>query len=322
MGNLISVIVPVYNAEDYLDECLSSITAQTYRELEIILVDDGSSDNSYSICHKWAQNDNRIKVIHKQNGGASSARNVGIENAKGDYIGFVDSDDIIERGMYEKLLSCLSRSDKKISNCLVKPFANCDEICIASSNAKLTELGINQAIDGVFLRQIDLSFCCKLFEKSVFDGIRFPDGETNEEVSIILPALKASNGIVCLEEQLYFYRKNAASVTSSYYKTDVDIVLKNLARVYGQLEKMGLTGLKSFKIYVGVSAFSTALYLDKNFYRINHKAKQNFKKYLSVMRKVIINVLFSKHVILKNKVLYIMVATRTLRPIYKIIGKK
>ena len=321
MSKLISVIIPVYNAEAYIDDCLKSVTAQTYQNLEIILVNDGSKDSSLSLCEKWAQNDSRIKVVDKPNGGASSARNAGLKIAAGEYIGFVDSDDIIAADTYDILLSALEKSDKSIADCGVKTFTKIEEIT-PCEKGEITELDFEKSVDGVFLRKIDVSMCCKLFKREVFCDIFFPEGETNEEVSMILPMLKASKGIIRFSGVLYFYRQNNTSVTSSYYKTDADIVLKNLSRVYKQYCDMGLNNIKSFKIYVGVSAFSTALYLDKNFYRINDNAKKNFKKYLSVMRKLIFTVLFTKRVILKDKILYLMVATRTLRPIYKILGKK
>ena len=105
MNSLISVIVPVYNVEDYLDRCIESIINQTYKNLEIILVDDGSTDSSGKKCDEYALRDGRIKVFHKENGGVSSARNMGLDIATGDYIGFVDSDDLLEHNMYEMLLN-------------------------------------------------------------------------------------------------------------------------------------------------------------------------------------------------------------------------
>ena len=108
-GPLISVIVPVYKVEQYLDRCLQSIVNQTYKNLEIILVDDGSPDNCPQICDEWAKRDKRIKVIHTQNRGVSTARNIGIDVANGQYIGFVDSDDWIEEDMYEFLLKKCNR---------------------------------------------------------------------------------------------------------------------------------------------------------------------------------------------------------------------
>lgn len=104
IAETISVIVPVYNAEKYLDRCVESIVAQTYKNLEIILVDDGSTDNSPAICDAWAKKDSRIRVIHKKNGGVSSARNAGLDACTGDYIGFADADDWMEPDMYEVLI--------------------------------------------------------------------------------------------------------------------------------------------------------------------------------------------------------------------------
>ena len=102
----ISIIVPIYNVEKYLDRCIESIVGQTYKNLEIILIDDGSPDNCPQMCDEWAKKDDRIKVVHKENGGVSLARNKGMDIATGTYIGFVDSDDYIDKNMYEKLMDC------------------------------------------------------------------------------------------------------------------------------------------------------------------------------------------------------------------------
>ena len=113
----ISVIVPVYKVEKFLDRCVESIVGQTYENLEIILVDDGSPDNCPSMCDKWAEKDSRIKVIHKENGGVSSARNAALDAATGDFIGFVDSDDWIEPDMYESLMMRIDETGKDIAVC-------------------------------------------------------------------------------------------------------------------------------------------------------------------------------------------------------------
>ena len=113
----ISVIVPVYNVEKYLRKCIESILNQTFREFELILVDDGSTDSSGKICDEYALKDSRIKVIHKENGGASSARNAGLDVAKGEYIGFVDSDDWIEMDMYGELYRLIKENNTDISVC-------------------------------------------------------------------------------------------------------------------------------------------------------------------------------------------------------------
>ena len=113
----ISVIVPVYETEGLLDRCVESIVGQTYKNLEIILVDDGSPDNCPAMCDEWAEKDSRIRVIHKENGGVSSARNAALDIATGDYIGFVDSDDWIEPEMYSSLIQKISESGKNIALC-------------------------------------------------------------------------------------------------------------------------------------------------------------------------------------------------------------
>ena len=107
---LISIIVPVYKVEQYLDYCVDSIVKQTYEKLEIILIDDGSPDNSPEICDRWSERDPRIKVIHKKNGGASEARNIGLDIAAGEYIGFVDSDDYIDKDMYRRMIEELQKT--------------------------------------------------------------------------------------------------------------------------------------------------------------------------------------------------------------------
>lgn len=113
----LSIIVPVYKVEQYLDKCVESILAQTFTDYEIILVDDGSPDNCGQMCREWERRDGRIRTIHKENGGLSDARNAGIDIAKGDYIGFVDSDDYIKPDMFEVLVANLERNNADISMC-------------------------------------------------------------------------------------------------------------------------------------------------------------------------------------------------------------
>lgn len=319
---LISVIVPVYNVEEFLDDCIRSIVNQTYTNLEIILVDDGSTDRSSDICDEWMRRDPRIKVIHKRNGGLSSARNIGIEQAIGEYLGFVDSDDYIYPQMYEQLLTVLVESPRKVASCAYKRVLNSNEteprkeICITE------ELDLKESLDSVFCGDLNVSVCCKLFAREIFDSIRFPVGETNEDVCVTIPTLALAGGIVYTREKLYCYRDRANSITHSYWKTDANIVYKHLMQMQEQLNSIGFGSLSSFCVYLGKSAYSTALYLDKNYGRITEKAKENQRKYIAIMKKHWWRVVMSKYISLKDKILYSMVATRTLRPIYKAIGKE
>lgn len=319
---LISVVVPVYNVEEFLDECVQSIVNQTYRNLEIVLVDDGSTDHCPEICDEWMRKDSRIQVIHKNNGGLSSARNAGIVQATGEYIGFIDSDDYIHPQMYEHLLTVLRKSSLKIASCTYKRVLNSDETETLNKRCFAEELTLKESLDSVFYGDLSVSVCCKLFAKEIFDSVYFPVGETNEDACVTIPTIALSGGVVYIRENMYYYRDRSTSITHSYWKTDANIVYQHLKQMQEQLHQIGVNNLSSFYVYLGKSAYSTALYLDKNFSRITEKAKENQRKYITIMRKYWWRVVFSKHFSLKNKVLYSMVVTRTLRPIYKAIGKE
>ena len=144
MGPKISVIVPVYKVEPYLDRCVESIVNQTYRDLEIILVDDGSPDACPAMCDAWAARDERIRVIHTSNGGAARARNLGLMQARGDYIGFADSDDILHPEMYQKLLHALEETESDIAECSYTVFQNGDMAFYIHTLQSLQEYFPNQ----------------------------------------------------------------------------------------------------------------------------------------------------------------------------------
>ena len=147
-SDLISVVVPVYKVEKYLDECVQSIVNQTHRNLEIILVDDGSPDRCPQLCDEWAEKDSRIRVIHQKNGGLSAARNAGLDVAKGDYIGFVDSDDYIAPDMYEQLLIPLLKENKKTSCCLISRVFDNGTVVAESRDSEYDEvMNVQKAVE-------------------------------------------------------------------------------------------------------------------------------------------------------------------------------
>jgi len=321
-SKLISVIVPVYKVEKYLDQCVESIVNQTYRNLEIILVDDGSPDRCPQMCDEWAKKDSRIKVIHKKNGGASSARNAGLDIAMGDYIGFVDSDDYIAESMYATLLEVLLNSEYKISCCI--PVRVCETKLLGEPvNTKAYSLQLTEALNAFFYEQnISSAVWDKLFERNLFTEIKFPVGETNEEYPMFIPLIIQSGGITHTGQQLYFYRVTEGSVTSSTWKTNASILLKHLLEMEEQLKQYRLKdNIKAFRFFCAKSAYSTALHLDKNYDRINEKAKENQKEYIRIMSKHCVRVMISKYMTIKDKILYLMVVTRSLRPIYRVLGR-
>lgn len=217
-NNKISIIVPIYNVEKYLNRCIESIINQTYKNLEIILVDDGSPDNCPQICDEYAKQDHRIKVIHKKNGGLSSARNAGMNIATGEYIGFVDSDDYIDVHMYEVLLNACLSQDCKLSICKIQHFTGdrySDEIKICDTYNSISNeeaLWRLQGEDGEL-------FCVawnKLYHKDLFYELRYPEGKINEDEFVTYKAIHQAGNVVVCESVLYFYyQDNNSSITKN-----------------------------------------------------------------------------------------------------------
>lgn len=207
---LISVIVPIYNVVEWLPRCINSIRKQTYRNIEIILVDDGSTDNSGAMAEKFALEDKRIRVFHKENGGSSSARNLGISHAKGEYIGFIDSDDFIEPEMYERLLSVVLQENllmAQISRDEIDEQGNrLPDVCIPPEKPELWDCG--HFMRELLLHKGDCSFCTKLTHASLFQKERFPEGELNEDFRLLIRLLPKIPAVAILPEQDYhvFYR--------------------------------------------------------------------------------------------------------------------
>lgn len=213
---LISVIVPVYNIEsEYLERCIRSICAQTYKNLEILLVDDGSTDGSGAICDKFATEDNRIRVFHKENGGSSSARNLGIKEAKGEYIGFIDSDDYIEADMYELLADAIVKFDApmaQISRDEIDEQGNrMPDICIPPIHE--SRVSSEDMMRELLMHRGDCSFCTRITHKALFVDREFPIGKLNEDFFLLTQMLTDITHLVILPKQCYhvFYRMNSNS---------------------------------------------------------------------------------------------------------------
>ncbi|NME82447.1 glycosyltransferase [Clostridium sp. SM-530-WT-3G] len=220
---MISIIVPVYNVENYLGKCIDSIINQSFYDIEIILIDDGSTDNSGKICDQYKLKDNRIKVIHKINGGLSSARNCGLDIAKGEYIGFVDSDDYIDKYMYEKMINNLKENNSDIVICDMNYYLNGTDI----SNNKFRDFGVLNRED-TLLKYLNHSYFKshaqnKLYKKYLFNNLRFPEGKLFEDVATFYKVIGNSNRISFVNEKLYYYNQgNGNSITKKKFN------LKNL----------------------------------------------------------------------------------------------
>lgn len=203
---LISIIIPVYKVEPYLRRCVDSLISQTYKNIEIILVDDGSPDNCGKICDEYADKDERVKVIHKKNGGLSDARNVALDIANGDYIGFVDSDDYVSSEMYERLVYEAVVHDCEMVVCgyyiiteegdIIKE-ENCREFSLKAGKDMTRDL---------FLDKFPHSFAWnKIYKASLFKNVRYPVGRLYEDLALTYMLAYKCNSICVLNEPLYYY---------------------------------------------------------------------------------------------------------------------
>lgn len=204
---LISLIVAVYNIEEYIPRCIESILAQTYRNLEIILVDDGSTDRSGRICDDYAARDARIRVIHKQNGGLSDARNAGMDVANGEYIGFVDGDDWIEPDMYYAMYEACEAAGAQIAACRYKQITK--QGVIDASGGNSVSLSGTAALEiyvtGDERYQIYNSVWSKLFERSLVEDMRFPVGKNSEDIMFTTKAFCRMDRLAYLDKAYYNY---------------------------------------------------------------------------------------------------------------------
>ena len=210
---MISIIVPIYRVEPFLARCIESILKQTYTNLEILLIDDGSQDRCDEICDEYAKKDGRIRVFHTENRGLSAARNLGLQEAKGEYIGFVDSDDWIESDMYEVLLNKMRATGTDICVCgywsegesSTKQFHYPD--ALYSGGETLTAL-----IHG----KLGSYTWNKLYRRDMFEGVSFPLGRYYEDVDTLCEVLSNSSSVVVLDTVKYHYRQRADSITNSH----------------------------------------------------------------------------------------------------------
>lgn len=221
MEDKISIIVPVYKVEKYLKRCVNSLLCQTYRNIEIILVDDGSPDNCPDICDEYASRDSRIKVIHKNNGGLSDARNIGIENSTGEYLSFVDSDDWVKKDFIEELYNNMIREQACISiiGCMLiwdngrnTTFSDKSDYYVYNQENAIKEL----------LKQdkFHCMVCQKMYKREIFSDIKFPVGKIYEDVAVGLPTFLKANKVVFSGKPMYFYYQRDDSIVNEKFNED------------------------------------------------------------------------------------------------------
>ena len=215
---LVSIIVPIYNTEQFLERCVNSIIEQTYLNIEIILVDDGSTDDSGQLCDELAKKDSRIKVIHKENGGLSDARNAGIDAASGLKICFIDSDDVINRCFVETLLNASIKYSCSIAQCNVQKFSREEEILEENDNAAIKVIHRKDLINN--MSTLDVVACNKLYDTKLFEYIKFPKGKIHEDLATTYKIYDKVEKVIILDTKLYFYYGNPNGITGSKIKNN------------------------------------------------------------------------------------------------------
>ena len=227
---LLSVIVPCYNVEKYLDKCVTSIVEQIYSNLEIILVDDGSVDSTGAICDAWQERNSRVRVIHKQNEGSSYARKTGVENATAEYVTFVDSDDWIDRNMYTDMMAALLSTDSDIAQCdfcIVHEDGQIEHR-IQERNAALKTMGrVESVIMTLEDHQWRTSMFTKILKIKLFEHIKFPKGRAYGEDMIVHDLFHYASKSVFVDKEYYYYFHRSNSISNR--QGDIGEEMKNLS---------------------------------------------------------------------------------------------
>lgn len=262
----ISIIVPVYNVKEYMEQCIDSLINQTYKNLEIIVVDDGSTDESSQLCDQLKKKDNRISVYHKSNGGLSDARNYGLSYATGDYIGFVDSDDWISLSMYEDLMRMADKYNADIVSCGRYIHNSKKILCCRFTSIEKTYSSEKALKEILLSREIDVAMWDKIFRADLFKDISFPVGENNEDIAIFYKLIGNANLIVHSGTIGYHYRKRQGSITHSRYSSQAaTILLKHLYNLKQYIIENFPELKEDYKKYLAVNNyFLITEYIQKN----------------------------------------------------------
>jgi len=286
-NELISVIVPIYNVEDYLDDCIKSILNQTYENIELILINDGSTDNCEAICKKYEKNDKRVKYYFKENGGLSSARNYGIEKSNGKYYMFIDSDDYIDSDMVEKLYDAIVKNKVDIA-CCGKYLEYKNETILVNSKGDFFCDNIESLRRILRIDNIDTSCCDKLFDSKLFQNIRFPEGRLFEDLGTLYKIIDISNGLYHIHFPLYHYRKHDNSIINSKFNP------KKLDSIYFRKEIHEFVLKKYPQLKSDSELFYFPILINDTFKCYALKLNNEYEIFKNEIKKYICDILFSK----------------------------
>lgn len=328
MSELISVIVPIYNIKEYLERCIDSILAQTYQNIEVLMVDDGSTDGTSELVDEIALKDSRIRVFHKENGGSSSARNLAMREAKGQYFSFIDSDDYIEPDMMEKLYQAIQTSGMPIAQGAREEIDEqgniLPDICIPPE--KETVYASKEFMRELLLHKGDCSFCTKLTKASLFheNGFVFPEGKLNEDFHILVKMLPFIPGIVSIPKRMYhvFYKsgsntrvvdKNAFSRVYGDNVDNAEMVLTIVEKQYPDLKntamRFGFYQRLDYLLHIPISRMT--------------KDEKQYREIVKYLRGNIGNILGNRELTKKQKLYLVALAMmpRTVRKAHHLLKK-
>ena len=210
----LTVVIPVYKVEKYLPDCVDSVLAQTFRDLEVILVDDGSPDRCGQLCDEYAARDSRVRVIHQENRGLSRARNAGLDASNGEYICFIDSDDMISPLYCERLVSMLRGTDCLFSVCGVLRFKDGTIPEAPHLPGKKTCLSSEEYLEAQLDRKTEFGVWNKVFSRRIFDSVRFYPGKIHEDVILSADLLRLHGNAAMIDERLYYYRQRDTGIVA------------------------------------------------------------------------------------------------------------
>lgn len=294
---LISVIVPIYKVEEYLHRCVDSIVNQSYTNLEIILVDDGSPDRCGEICDEYVQKDERVKVIHKENGGLSDARNVAIESAQGEFLTFIDSDDYVDMHYIEYMYRVMANCQV---DCVLCDFQKFSHTKILNKDVDFCEYQILPSMVALemilYQNKLDPAAWAKLYKRQVFNNLRYPKGMLYEDLALIYDIMRNCSSIAFLPLQLYFYYQRPNSILGRFCANRLD-VLDIVDEIVNRCEKEQpflLPAAKSRKLSANFNMF-LLMPQTKEYELQRDRCWNNIKKLRMEM-------LFSMKIRLKNRV--------------------
>lgn len=284
---LISVVVPIYKVEDFLEKCVESLINQTYKNIEIILVDDGSPDNCPKMCDEFSKKDKRIRVIHKKNGGLSDARNKGIDIAKGKYITFIDSDDYVSVDYIEYLYKVLTKYNAKISTC--GHYICFDKKTVEKTSDETKKVAKMDAFkDILYDREIDICAWGKLYELDLFKDIRYPKGKIFEDTATTYKLFDLCEYIAVGKECKYYYIMRDNSITNKNFnpnKMDLIYQTEEMCK-YLNANYEGLKEACNRRLmWAYLSTYTKIVYTDKNDFI---KEKKLIKDYISANREEVL----------------------------------